>query len=243
MPSRISATKVGLLLTLVVVVLLGISMRHRRADPATPGGAAPVATAASPAPALHAAAPPIPTAAPTAATTAASSPPKPPPPSARRTALILPAPGVSPASVTVVPPPVGDPSPQELSSPTTATTAWAARWCPFSFHDPLGASETRARAAMTPNGWASFDPHTDPAATTTWAQTVATGSTGVCAAPQAAISPEAPHSPTAAYVAVSIRRIVTPATGAAQVETVRDMRLVLFRDGHWMVDTSAEGAG
>jgi len=120
-----------------------------------------------------------------------------------------------------------------------AVAAWAARWCPFGYTEALGAAETWSEPAMTPAGWASFDPRTDPVAVGAWAGVTAAGLTGTCSTPATVISPEAPSSATAAYVTVTLTRVVTSTTGPTTVETVTDTRLVLLVDGRWLVDTPA----
>ncbi len=245
---RLSAPKIFGLLAVTVGLIVAWSMTHHTSP--TPGPA-PVAAASTqpspPAPTRRPIAVPV---APTVTGTAtapvpatATNAPAPPPVLRYQAPRIRPEPTTAPATVAVVPAPVGAPTPQELSTPTAAVAAWAARWCPFSFHDPLGASEIRAQMAMTPQGWTTFDPHPNPAAQLLWAQTVATGSTAMCSAPQVAISPEAPASQSAAYVGVSLQRVVTPAAGPAHVETVNDLRLVVLREGRWLVDIDAAGAG
>lgn len=160
-----------------------------------------------------------------------------PPP--RQRPQLHPVPGRDPATVVVVTAPHGVPTANEVSTPTSAVAAWAARWCPFSFTEPLGAAETRSEPVMTPAGWASFDPRTDPVTVGAWAGVTGAGLTGTCSKPDVAISPEAPSSTTASYVTVTLTRVVTSTTGPTTVETVTDTRLVLLVDGRWLVDTPA----
>lgn len=161
-------------------------------------------------------------------------------PALRQRPQIASRPGVDPATVTVVAAPTGDPTPDEFASPTAAAAAWAARWCPFTHLDDLGAAESRARAVMTAPGWASFDPRDDPVAVGAWAGVTAAGLAGTCAGPGVVISPEAPRSESAAYVTVTLSRVLTSTTGATTVETVTTTRLVVLQQGRWLVDTPAQ---
>jgi hypothetical protein len=160
-------------------------------------------------------------------------------PPLRQRPQLHPVPGQDPATVKVVGAPHQPPTATELSTPTSAVATWASRWCPFTYTEALGAAETRSQPAMTPAGWSSFDPRTDPVSVGAWAGVTAAGLTGICSAPAAVISPEAPSSTTAAYVTVTLTRLVISTTGPTTVETVTDTRLVLFVDGRWLVDTPA----
>lgn len=151
------------------------------------------------------------------------------------------APDTDPGAVAVVAAPAGDPTADELANPTAAAAAWASRWCPFTYTDDFGAAESRSRAAMTPAGWASFDPREDPVAVGAWAGVTAAGLAGTCAAPDIVISPEAPRSASAAYVTVTLSRVLTSTTGPSTVETVTTTRLVVLQQGRrWLVDTPAQ---
>jgi hypothetical protein len=160
-------------------------------------------------------------------------------PPLRQRPQLHPVPGQDPATVKVIPAPHQPPIATELSTPTAAVVAWATRWCPFTYTEALGAAETRSQPAMTPAGWSSFDPRTDPVSVGAWAGVTAAGLTGTCSAPAAVISPEAPSSAVAAYVTVTLTRVVTSTTGPTTVETVTDTRLILLVDGRWLVDTPA----
>jgi len=121
--------------------------------------------------------------------------------------------------------------------------AWLSRWCAYDYRAPLGAGENLAHPAMTVRAWLAFDPLTTPARAAAWAAVVAEKDTAGCTAPGAIVSPEAPRSSTGAYVIVAAQRLVTPAGGTPRVEQVRETRQVLLRDGRWLVDIAANGAG
>lgn len=233
-----------LLAAVLVIAAVAVYLTGHRDRPIAAGPVAASTTAAPPAP--PAPFTPTPTPPLTAATPAAppapssSVPPAQKPPPLRQRPQLYPQPaGTDPATVTVVPAPPGPPTASELATPVPAAAAWAARWCPFSYTEPLGAAESRSQPAMTPAGWASFDPRTDPVASGEWAGVTAAGLTGTCSAPTVVISPEAPRSATAVYVTVSLTRVVTSTKGPTTVETVTAARLVLRTAGRWLVDTPA----
>jgi len=147
------------------------------------------------------------------------------------------------ASVLVVPAPVGPITVAQLGSPESAASTWLSRWCAYDWHTPLGTRENRAHPAMTERAWLGFDPLTSPASAKAWAAIVAARQSAVCSAPTAVVSPEAPRSSTGAYVIVTASRVVTPEGGAPVVEQVRETRQVLLREGRWLVDIAANGAG
>lgn len=120
--------------------------------------------------------------------------------------------------------------------------AWMARWCPFSYTDQLGAAEGRARAVMTADGWAQFDPVARDRARDSWAKTVAAKEAGRCSAPAVTISPEAPRSGNSAIVIGVADRVISGARTAPYVEHVGGTRVVLRgSDGRWRVDTATQG--
>ncbi len=96
---------------------------------------------------------------------------------------------------------------------------------------------------MTERAWLNVDPLTTPAAAQEWARIVAAHESAQCSAPVALVSPEAPRSSTGAYVIVTANRVITPTGGAPVVQQVRQTRQVLFREGRWLVDIAADGAG
>ena len=147
------------------------------------------------------------------------------------------------ASVLVVPAPAGPITVAQLGSPEAAASTWLSRWCAYDWHTPLGTRENRAHPAMSERGWLGFDPLTSPASAKAWAAIVATRQSAVCSAPTAVVSPEAPRSATGAYMIVTANRVVTPEGGAPVVEQVRETRQVLLREGRWLVDIAANGAG
>lgn len=117
------------------------------------------------------------------------------------------------------------------------------RWCGYDFRSPMGTREGLAHPVMTERAWLGFDPLTSPAQAELWSGVVAEQATAVCSAPVALVSPEAPRSSTGAYVIVTADRVVTPAVGPVRVEQVRETRQVLRREGRWLVDLAANGAG
>ena len=147
------------------------------------------------------------------------------------------------SSVRVVPAPTGPITAVQLGSPEAAAVTWLSRWCSFDWHTPLGTRENQAHPAMTERAWLNFDPLTAPPVAQEWAVIVAARESAVCSAPVALISPEAPRSPTGAYVIVTAYRVLTPQGRAPVVELVRETRQVLFREGRWLVDIAANGAG
>lgn len=233
-------------LVLIAVVLATVGLVVLTAGPGrdNPATSAPttLTTTTVPVPSatpVPASSSPVPTSSTTVPAPATSSAALPAAPPLRQRPQLYPAPGTDPATVIVVPAPQGPPTAAELSTATAATAAWAARWCEFTSTDPLGAAEERSQPAMTPAGWASFDPRTDPVAVGAWSGVTAGGLSGTCTTPDVGISPEAPSSPTATYVTVTLTRLVTSTTGPTTVETVTDTRLVLLVDGSWLVDTPA----
>lgn len=231
-----------LLAAVLVIAAVAVYLVGGRARPTAAGPAAPSTISAPLAPVTQT---------PTPTTTAPPVPPAPsssvqpaqkqPPPLRQRPQLHPQPPGTDPATVTAVPAPLGPPTVAELATPVQAAAAWAARWCPFSYTEPLGAAESRSRLTMTPAGWASFDPRTDPVAAGEWAGVTAAGLAGTCSAPTVVISPEAPRSSTAVYVTVTLDRVVTSTKGPTTVETVTAGRLVVLTAGSWLVDTPATG--
>ncbi len=147
------------------------------------------------------------------------------------------------ASVLVAPVPTGPVTAAELGSPQAAASAWLSRWCGYDYRDRLGVRENRAHPAMTERAWLNFDPLTAPASAKAWTAIVAGRQSAGCSAPVAVISPEAPRSQAAAYVIVTADRVVTPEGGTPVVERVRETRRVLWREGRWLVDIAANGAG
>ncbi len=146
-------------------------------------------------------------------------------------------------SVLVAPAPTGPVTAAQLGSPEAAASTWLSRWCAFDWHTPLGTRENRAHPAMTERAWLNFDPLTSPASAKAWAAIVAAHQSAVCSAPVALVSPEAPRSATGAYVIVTANRVITPEGGAPVVEQVRETRQVVLREGRWLVDIAANGAG
>jgi len=120
---------------------------------------------------------------------------------------------------------------------------WLSRWCAFDWHSPLGTRENAAHPAMTERAWLNFDPLTAPPSRQEWAVITASHESAQCSQPVAVVDPEAPRSSTGAYVIVTAYRVVTPAGGAPVVEQVRQTRQVLLREGRWLVDIAANGAG
>jgi hypothetical protein len=150
--------------------------------------------------------------------------------------------GVDPRTVAVVDPPAGPPTNTELASPEVAAAAWLARWCPFAWTEEFGAAEARARAAMTANGWGTFDPAGNTAARASWAKTVAAHETGRCSAATAVVNADAPRTDTAAVVIVSATRVVTGSDESPYTEQVTAQRVVLRgTDGAWHVDLPSAG--
>ncbi len=147
------------------------------------------------------------------------------------------------ASVLVAPAPSGPVTAGQLGSPQAAASTWLSRWCGYDYRDRLGTRENRAHPVMTERAWLNFDPLTTPASAKAWAAIVAGRRSAGCSAPVAVISPEAPRSQTGAYVIVTANRVVTLEGGAPVVEQVRETRQVLFREGRWLVDIAANGAG
>ena len=148
----------------------------------------------------------------------------------------------NPAAVSVVPAPTGPPSVAELATPTLAAKAWMARWCPFDYREPYGASQQRARPAMTSTGWDGFDPNLNDQARRSWQTTVEARESAQCSTPQAQISPEAPSSDTSMVVLVHANRVVTGPTAPPYVEPVTSTRRVTHSpDGQWRVDTETQG--
>jgi hypothetical protein len=134
--------------------------------------------------------------------------------------------------------------------------AWLSRWCPFDYTDPFGTAERRAQPAMTDAGWATLNPDNDtPAADrlrASWEQTVAARESGRCAHPDAATSPQAPHSDTSAIVIGTVTRVITTDSAGdtaggsdgpgAYVEQVSEVRIVRRGpDGLWRVDLATSG--
>ncbi|EWM19742.1 hypothetical protein KUTG_10046 [Kutzneria sp. 744] len=149
---------------------------------------------------------------------------------------------VDPRTVAVVDAPAGPPTSAELASPEGAAAAWLARWCPFTWTEQLAVAEARARAAMTANGWGTFDPGGNAAARASWAKTVAAHETGRCSAASAVVNADAPRSATAAVVMVSATRVVTGSDGPPYTEPVTAQRVVLRgADGAWHVDLPSVG--
>lgn len=223
----------GLALVVLVIVVVGAWMSSRAA-PALPTPAASAGTAAQ--------SPPPPSTTSTSPTPATRVSALPPIPSSGVAPIIPPTgTGVDPRTVAVVDPPAGPPTNTELASPEAAAVAWLARWCPFAWTEVFGAAETRARAAMTANGWSVFDPARNARARASWAQTVAARETGRCSAPSAVVNADAPRTGTAAVVMVSATRVVA-GTDGAYVEPVFEQRVVLRgADGVWRVDLPSVG--
>lgn len=173
----------------------------------------------------------------------AAVPPQPPIPSGGvPAATARPRPPVDPATVAVVDPPTGPPSDADLATADGAMRAWLARWCPFTYTDPLGAAEDRARPAMTGSAWAAVDPRGNDGARQSWQKTVTAQESGRCAAPTAIISPEAPRSDTAAIVIGSITRVVTGPGRAPYAEPITQVRVVeRGADGRWRVHLESTG--
>lgn len=169
--------------------------------------------------------------------------PIPPIPSGGVTPVVPPAADVTdPDDVKIVDPPHGNPSATELSTPEGAVRAWLARWCPFRYTDQFAAAEQRAKAAMTDAGWTTFNPVSNDAVPDSWAQTVAARESGLCGAPTAAVSPEAPRSDTSAIVIASIDRVITAPGQAPYVEHISEVRVVQRgTDGLWRVDLPTNG--
>ncbi len=89
---------------------------------------------------------------------------------------------------------------------------------------------------MTERAWLNFDPLTAPMSAKAWAAIVAAHQSAVCSAPVALVSPEAPRSATGAYV-------IVPEGDTPVVKQVRETRQVVLREGRWLVDIAANGAG
>jgi len=147
------------------------------------------------------------------------------------------------SSVAVVPAPVSAVAVRELTSPEAAARAWLSRWCGFDYRTPLGTRENLAHPAMTERAWLNFDPLTYPPAAQAWSAIVAARQTAQCTVPVALVDPEAPRSATGAYVIVTAQRVVSAPGQVPVVESVRQTRQVLLREGRWLVDIAANGAG
>jgi len=96
---------------------------------------------------------------------------------------------------------------------------------------------------MTERAWLNFDPLTYPPSARAWTAIAAAHQSAQCTVPVAVISPEAPRSATGAYVIVTAQRVVNTPGVAPAVESVRQTRQVLLREGRWLVDIAANGAG
>lgn len=120
---------------------------------------------------------------------------------------------------------------------------WLSRWCGFDYRMPLGTRELAVRLEMTERAWLSFDPLSDPARAAAWSRMVTAHETGVCTGTRALVSPEAPRSPTGAYVVVAATQTITSPGKPARNVLVRQTRQVLLRGRVWLVDIAANGAG
>lgn len=139
--------------------------------------------------------------------------------------------------------PTGPATTHELATAERAVAAWMARWCPFDSRDSFGESERRARSAMTDTAWSAWNPEINERARRSWNTTVQARETARCAAPTAAVSPEAPRTAHSVIVLASTKRVIS-AEGAAgkYVETLTATRVVIRgADGLWRVDAATEG--
>ena len=237
-PRRHAAVAVGLIMIVGAVFVL--AMRYGDRPPTA--SRSPVDTTVATGPTMTLASPPPTVSTPPAASRVSSAPLLP-IPSGGVSPLTPPAStALDPASIVLVAPPAGDATASELGTPDGAVRAWLARTCPFDWHDPLGAAEARGRSALTQAGWRQVDPTGNPAARTSWAETVAARETGRCAAPVAMVDPEAPRTDTAAIVIGSIARVVTGPGAPPYVDTVDWTGWVrLGPDGLWRVDLASPG--
>ncbi|MFC4859191.1 hypothetical protein [Actinophytocola glycyrrhizae] len=164
---------------------------------------------------------------------------------------------VDPNSVQVVPIPTGPPTRTDLATPEAAMRAWLARLCPFTYTDPFGTAEQRARPAMTDNGWSTLNPLNggsnedvaDQRARVSWDKTVAARESGRCTQPVAQISAEAPRTTISVIVIGGATRVIT-STGRTRestaaspyVEQLSEVRVVRRgTDGLWRIDLPTEG--
>jgi hypothetical protein len=148
----------------------------------------------------------------------------------------------SPSQVHTIATPTGRITRGDLATPTSAAETWLARWCSFDYHQPFGASEKRAKAAMTSAGWAEFAPAGNQRERASWNKTVAAKETGKCSRPAASINPEAPRSKDLAVVRVRAERVVHGAGEKPYVEPVTAQRVVKRgKDGLWRVGRASEG--
>ncbi|MBE1580559.1 hypothetical protein ACFORH_38905 [Amycolatopsis roodepoortensis] len=142
------------------------------------------------------------------------------------------------AVTSVVSSPVSTPSAAD-ERVLAAARDWASRWCGWSWRDPHGVRESRAREVMTPDAGRALI-GTDAEA---WArEVVGTHETATCEPATVRLS-AGPRTETRAHVAISAARTVRNDHGIATEMWREDRRVVLAYgpSGRWLVDVAVVG--
>ncbi|HEY7815975.1 MAG TPA: hypothetical protein VIC62_22210 [Nakamurella sp.] len=125
--------------------------------------------------------------------------------------------------------------PADFASPPAVAQAYLRAWCYAPAEDPANTNITNTTPWMTAAGWAEDAARAVDAPT--WARTRSAGVSTICGPATASISPQAPNTPDAAWVAVSAQqaRVAGGAViGQSPVSMVR--RILRSPDGRWLVD-------
>ncbi|MEQ0560721.1 hypothetical protein ABJI51_16665 [Amycolatopsis sp. NEAU-NG30] len=153
-----------------------------------------------------------------------------PPPSAPSSA-----PPIQPASP--VPDASGVPFAEGVEHPAaTAAREWARRWCGWSWRDPFGAREARARELMTAAAGRAL---VGTAADTWQRDVVGAHESATCSSPSVWLT-DGPRGDTRVYVAITAQRTVVSDDGLVS-SPFRDDRRMSLVDGRWLVDVAVAG--
>ncbi|WP_460443496.1 hypothetical protein [Amycolatopsis stemonae] len=113
---------------------------------------------------------------------------------------------------------------------------WAARWCGWSWTDPFGAREARARELMTPEAGRALVPTPADA----WQRDVVGAHESATCSTFSVWLTDGPRGDGRVYVAITAKRVVISDDGLVS-SPFRDDRRMSLVDGRWLVDVAVAG--
>jgi hypothetical protein len=125
--------------------------------------------------------------------------------------------------------------PTDFLTPQSVAAAYLQVWCYAPAEEPANTNITSTAPWMTAAGWA--DDAARAVDEPTWARTRSAGVSTICGPATAGISPQAPHTADATWVAVTAQQVRVAGgavIGQSPVSMVR--RILRAPDGRWLVD-------
>ncbi|MEV6832098.1 hypothetical protein [Amycolatopsis sp. NPDC051102] len=118
----------------------------------------------------------------------------------------------------------------------SAAREWATRWCAWSWNDPFGAREARARELMTSEAGRALV----PTAADTWQRDVVGAHESATCSTFSVWLTDGPRGDDHVYVAITAKRVVISDDGLVS-SPFRDDRRMSLVGGRWLVDAAVAG--